>query len=271
VLAACDHAEPSAKKAPPPAPKPDPVQEARDQFELVSEDLAAGTSKLYSRGDFLPESAGINDDLDEGDFIGRLRTLFGPRQGDDYVLRDKKTGVIITAYSGNSGPSYGGTPEDAGREARRAADPLLKGEMPSPEHLHQYRRFVRHLDDALAGPAAAAVVGKLDALVSAVPPADFSETKYYDEEPTVYRFGAKGGHSFAVDLPPEEALAFLLHSAESGNGDDAVLEYYAAHKDALADQKPKVVAAYQRFVAAARKADPDMRDALLDEARELKP
>ena len=267
ALAACEHAEPTAKKAPPPPPKPDPVQQARAEFELVSEDQAAGTSKLYSRGDFLPDSASLVDGIDEGDFIGRLRTLFGPVKDDDYVLRDKHTGLIVTAYSGSSGPSYGGVSDQAGREARRAADPILEGKLPNPGDAREYRLYMRHLDDAIAGPAAAALVARLDAFVSAVPPADFQETKYYDEEPSVYTFGAKDGQSFEEDLPPEQALAFLLQSG----ADEAVLMYYAEHKDELTDQKPRVVAVYRRFVAAAKKADPEMRDALLDEARHLEP
>ena len=107
ALCACERAEPT----PAPEPNPDPVQQARAEFELVPGDLAGGTHKLYSRGDFAP-GLSIEQQFDEGDFIGRLRTLFGAREGDDYVFRHKQTGYIVTAYSGDSGPSYGGGPLD---------------------------------------------------------------------------------------------------------------------------------------------------------------
>jgi hypothetical protein len=274
ALTACEHAETADKKQPPAPPKPDPVQQARAEFELLPADSAAGTSKLYSRGVFMPD-AGLADEMDEGDFIGRLRTLFGPRDGDDYVLRHKKTGLIITAYCGDSGPSYGGTPDEVGRDARMKADPMLKGELPPMTDVKQYRIYERHLDDAIAGPERGAVIARLDALVSLVPPADWSTVKYYEDGPTVYRVGAKGGHSFEEDLPPAESLDFLLHAAETddrdGLADEAVLAYYAEHKDELSGEKPRVVASYRRFLAAANKADSQMRSVMLDEARNLKP
>src|SRR5688500_17217982 len=82
------------------------------EFERLPPSYAMGTSKLYSRCDFLP----LDDPLafDEGDFVGRLRALFGPAEDDAVVLRHRATGYVVTAYSAQSGPSYGGGPRYPG-------------------------------------------------------------------------------------------------------------------------------------------------------------
>ncbi len=60
-----------------------------------------------------------------GDFLGRLWTLFGAPDlvgdgGFTYGLRDRRSGLGFTAYSGPSGPAYGGDPRQA-----RALAPVL--------------------------------------------------------------------------------------------------------------------------------------------------
>ncbi len=281
ALAACEHADKAPPRpAPPPAPaKLDPVQQARAEFEVVSPDLAAGTSKVYARGDFMA-SASIEDQFDEGDFLGRMITLFGPRDDHAWVLRHKKTGLIVTAYAGTSGPAYGAALrlDDPAVEKRKAADPLLAKNPADPTQPLDWsamKTYSKHLGDAEAGPELAGVVARLDALVSQVRPADWEKTEFYDEEPGVYRIGAKGGESFNDALPPHDALAFLLRNADAKDAGvsayEAVLLFYSAHKDELAPERPRVLASYRRFVAAANKAEPEIRDALLDEARALKP
>lgn len=280
ALAACEHAD---RATPPPAPPPpvklDPVHQARAEFEVVSPDLAAGTSKVYSRSDFLPD-ASIEDQFDEGDFLGRMIALFGPRADHEWVLRHKKTGLIVTAYAGKSGPAYGAALhlEDPAVSQRKAADPLLaKPPMDGKQPLDwkAMRTYAKHLADAEAGPELAGAIGRLDALVSQVSPADWEMTEFYDEEPGVYHIGAKGGESFNEALPTAEALEFLLHAAEAkdadASADEAVLLFYSSHKDELAAAKPRVLASYRRFVAAANRAEPDLHAAMLDEARELQP
>lgn len=107
ALGACGRRSPTDRVTAAPDPvQPDPVKQAREDFELVAAASAGGTSRLYSRGDFLP--TGDARAFDEGDFIGRLRTLFGPAPGDLYVLRDRKTALVVTAYSAKGGPVYGG-------------------------------------------------------------------------------------------------------------------------------------------------------------------
>lgn len=244
AVAACERAESSAPRHAPPPPRPDPVQQARAEFELIPADYAVGTSKLYSRGDFMAQPFS-KEALDEGDFIGRLRTLFGPQADDEYVLRDKKTGYVITAYSAQSGPSYGGGPRYAGalpdkdprallrgamdraqdhqREvaARIKADPLLAkgppqmhpGEDPQAE-IRAQAAYTKRFEDASAGPELAAAVTRLNQLVDAVRPADWEKTAFYDEEPGVYHIGVAHGHSFDDELPARAALAWLLDRAE---------------------------------------------------------
>lgn len=299
ALCACERADSSAKKQPPrPTPtKPDPIKQAHDEFELLPADYAVGTHKLYSRGEFMPD-ADPEAAFDEGDFVGRLRTLFGARDGDQYVLRHKQTGYVITAYSGDSGPAYGGgarypgalppadpkaliaaamhAPNDPAVEARKKADPILANGSPIDHtskalDLHAMNIYLKHLDDAEAGPALASAVARLDALLSAVPPADWEKTYFYDEGPVVMHVGAKAGHSFADDLPTAEGFEFLAKEAASGEypANEWLVIYYLAHKDELADQRKAVEVAYKRLVAAAQHADPDERAELLEETRDL--
>jgi hypothetical protein len=61
-----------------------------------------------------------------GAFLGRLWTLFGPPDeitdsGYTYGIRDLQAGVRFSAYSGASGPAFGGDPR---REAEAA--PVLR-------------------------------------------------------------------------------------------------------------------------------------------------
>ena len=304
ALAACERAGSTSKKPPPPAPvKPDPIQQARAEFELLPADYAVGTHKLYSRGDFMPADADLEQQFDEGDFIGRLRTLFGATADDEYVFRHKSTGYVITAYAGKSGPSFGGgaryqgalpapdpkalmqaafdKADDPAVAARKAADPLLAKGSPTPRDYRDIQEYSRHLADAEAGPELAGAIKRLNALIDVVPPADWQTTMFYDEAPGVYRIGAKNGHSFNEELPASDAFSWLIKDAESRDpkerdelggipfdADSAVLVFYSEHADELRDQRPRALAAYQRLLTEAKSYTGDLRNSLLDEARE---
>ena len=193
TLTACEHAGPT------PPPNPDPIKLVHDEFELLPASAAAGTSPLCSRT-FTPADNPLVI-YDGADLVGRLRTLFGPRDGDTYPLRYKKTGVIITALSNEViGPYYGATPEP-GEDARRAADPVLKTDHPPPGVSDAV--YHRHECAAVVGPKNAAAIARLDALVAEVPLADYAETQYSDAD--VWRIGAKGGESFRTRCPPPRA------------------------------------------------------------------
>lgn len=260
TLAACEHAGPT--------PTPDPIKLVHDEFELLPASAAAGTSPLCSR--IVAIDSNPLAEYDEGDFVGRLRTLFGPRDGDTYPLRYKKTGVVITASSNaDSGPYYGGTPE-AGFEARRAADPVLKADQPPPGVSNAV--YKQHECGALAGPENAAAILRLDTLVSQVPPADFSETEYSDAD--VFRIGAKGGQSFHIPVPAAEGMAFVLARTrpDAYEPDVAVIEYYLAHASELPGHtKPKALAALAHVEALAKHIDdPEERDDLLDDLKDYR-
>lgn len=283
ALLACERSEP-ARVSPAPSPTPietDPVARARGEFELLPDDYGVGTHKLYSRGDFMDDDFS-KAAMDEGDFLGRARALFGAR--DEFILRHKKTGYVVTIYSGNSGPSYGGGSVDdhVDRHAQIASDPILSKGMPRPSaemseveaeaYRRQYHQYVRRMDDVLAGPELAAVVARLDALMNAVKPADWERTYYYEDEPSVAHVGVRGGTSFSEELEPAAAMTWLLAAAEkhASSQDDAnALWYYKEHKDDLAAFRPRVQAALRRFEADAKRADPELRTLLLDEAKEL--
>src|SRR5687767_10319006 len=79
-------------------------------------------AKLFSRSDVNP-ALDMRDALDLGAFLGRLWAHFGPAKPSDdgftYYLRDRETGIAFSAYSGASGPSYGG--DDADEDILRPA------------------------------------------------------------------------------------------------------------------------------------------------------
>ena len=73
---------------------------------------ASGTSKIVNRFELNPK-AGFHT----GDFLSRIWANFGPPdevlfEGFIYAFKDKKSGLIFTAYSAGSGPAYGGFRED---------------------------------------------------------------------------------------------------------------------------------------------------------------
>jgi hypothetical protein len=221
---------------------------ARAEFEVVSDELSNGTSKRYSRADFLPldDARGWSS----GDFIGRLRALFGPVAGDSYCLRHRATGHIITAYSAQSGPSYGGGSAAAGDDprARIAADPVLAAGRPidaaklaaverSPDDLRALRAkdhaWQKRLADALAPPGFPAVAARLDELVSAVRPADWEAIRYWGEDPTVYRVGASNGEAFEETFSVPDGLGYLLAQAER---DEPTILDTSGHPTGAVDQ-----------------------------------
>lgn len=312
ALCACERADSSVKKQPPPPTpaKPDPIKQAHDDFELLPADYAVGTHLLYSRGDFMADPAS-EAAFDQGDFIGRLRTLFGAREGDEYVFRHKATGYVITAYYGNSGPAYGGgaryqgalppaDPEalfkaglehhdDPAAEARRKADPVLaKGspvERASPSRpldVREMHIYLKHMEDADAGPELAGAVARLDALIAAVPPADWETTYFYDEGPAVLHVGAKAGESFDDELPTAQGFEFLAtqaehadpdvrdeHGARPYEADSDLIGFYLANRDELADERPRVIAAFHRFVAEVKTQPADARSILMVQTRDF--
>ncbi len=73
---------------------PQALECAREEFEVLT-DGNMGTAKMYSRAYFFP----LDDQRarSEGEFLGRLRAVFGERPEDEYVLRHRATGLIVTA------------------------------------------------------------------------------------------------------------------------------------------------------------------------------
>lgn len=298
------------------ASEADPASAARREFEIIDARHAVGTRKMYSRGDFLP----LDDEnaLSEGDFIGRLRTLFGAVANDEYVFRHVATGFIVTAYTRQSGPSFGGgsryradvaadaspldfalsVEEEPGAQARIAADPILAGgpavdwskvdlKTLPPAELRALREkehaWFRRLHDASAPPGFAEVVARLNGLLDAVRPADWEVTRYWGDDPSVYRVGAKGGVAFHDELAPADGLDLLLTLAETdaaslvdsasgtSGADERIVEYFVYHakRGALSDDAlPRVQAAWYRHVARiGGRTDREMRARLLDSAR----
>jgi hypothetical protein len=300
------------------------VEEARHEFELLSDGYAAGTSKLYSRGDFLP----LDDPraISEGDFIGRLRALFGGVDHDQYVLRHRKSGFVITAYAAQSGPSYGGGPcyldqlpkpgemplhaqlfaQSQARQERIKADPILARGRPdwstidrrtsSSEQIRVLRQreheYVKRFNDVAAPVGFAAVAARLDELVAAVAPVDWEATRYWGEDPSVYRVGVRNGRALDEQLSPGDGLEWLLSQAQSAqrskvtsgglmqSADQHAVAYWLRYaKEARGSEAtplqlqlqgalPRVQAAWFRYVEWTRTKTPlSVRKILLEQAR----
>ena len=171
-------------------------------------------------------------------------------EDDEYVLRHRPTGLVITAYSGQSGPSYGGGPRYPGElpkpetlnpfastferqkeaQARIAADPELEeGEARSTGRRSDFQstpqdvmqelrtreaRWNKRHADARAPAGFPAVASALDAKLAKTKPADWAKIEYYGDAPSVSRFGVKDGRSFADVLDTEASLAFLVSRAD---------------------------------------------------------
>ena len=160
------------------------------------------------------------------------------------------------------------TYDEAAAAARKAADPMLAKPMPTGDEL-AFQEYQRHLADAEGGPELRAVVARLEALVEAVPPAEWETTYVEDSPPTAYRIGVKSGHSFKIELPLGDTFEALAKDAESADphfGRADVIDYFVDHRDGLAAERPAVLAVYDRMLAAAKTSDD--RDMLLDQARE---
>lgn len=147
------------------------------RFEKGGTDIRGG--KLRNRYDLAGGAPGRSDA--PGDFLARLWTLLGPPDevGDEgfaYRLRDRETGVSFTAYSGASGPAYGGARRDA----------------------------------AVLAP----VLDDFDRLLDATPLADCSVE--YGSGPGRVRVGASGGRPFELPAAPgRSALDAGLSSARA--------------------------------------------------------
>lgn len=93
------------------------------RFRRATEPISG--AKLFSRSEI---ASHLDHDaaLDRGAFLARLWALFGPAESCDdgfrYELCDEKTGLTFTAYSGASGPSYGGYTENRARLRRMLDD-----------------------------------------------------------------------------------------------------------------------------------------------------
>lgn len=74
-----------------------------------------GTAIVANRGDINSNASNLI-----GDFLSRLWTNFGAPnsidyEGFSYALKHMPSGITFTAYSGASGPAYGGSDQDKTR------------------------------------------------------------------------------------------------------------------------------------------------------------
>jgi hypothetical protein len=154
-------------------------------------------SKLFGRHEVSP-TLERRAALDKGDFLARLWAHFGAPEPADggfhYSLRDRESGHELTAYSGPSGPSYGGD--------------------------HRKREQLRPVIEAL------------EALLTATQPVE-CELRYtadIDYGGGEHLFGWKDGRSFERSIdkrtPPKKAKTYedcvaIAKEYESGYGAEA--------------------------------------------------
>jgi hypothetical protein len=184
-------------------------------FERLPPEEGRGTTKLFSRSDLWgapnPERA-----YSEGDFVGRLITLFGKPDADGgFVLRHKPSGLVVTASCGASGPVYGGfaramptrtTPAElekardewAAMDVKLAAS-LGTGELPTIEMLESRKALWRKLAQMSAPEGYADVV---DALEQIVGEASLTDYERIDDTGDLgpHRVGVRNGEPFIEKL-----------------------------------------------------------------------
>ncbi len=182
-------------------------------FERLPPEAGRGTSKLFSRSDLWgapdPERA-----YSEGDFVGRLITLFGKPDADGgFVLRHVPSGLVVTASCGASGPVYGGfarpmpgtradlekaKDEWAAMDVKLAAS-LGTGELPTLDMLESRKALWRKLAEMSAPEGYADVVDLLEQLVGAAPLTDYERI---DDTGDLgpHRVGVRNGEPFIEKL-----------------------------------------------------------------------
>ena len=254
VLCACkpgDSSPHESERAPPVDSRA--LEQAHAELELVAPTDQHDACRQYDHSDFLANPTSPQA-YDIGDFFGRLQTLFGPTPNHVYTLRHKASGVVIT-ISPATGLAYMAPrdSDDAARETRIAADPMVAGGPPSD--LRSMDVYIQHAKRASAGPTLTTAVARLDGLIERVPPADWELTDYFHDLGGVFHVGAAHGKAFDDPLPAPASLTFLLDRAEHApvgtEADLNAIEFYIEHTGELAMQRPRVVALYQRFASAA--------------------
>ncbi len=218
-----------------------------NDFERLPSAFGGGTSKVLSKsaltGDVWGGSA--------GDFLGRLMTLFGDLDGDGVTLWHRPSGHVITAYSAQSGPAYGGgvryagaRPEapiavDFAAQAERqqrvaeAAERYERERPPGTADLTPRERFEamlrgsgereRALTDVVAGEGFLAAVEELDRGIAAVEPKDHERIDGEADEGPL-RVGFRDGEPFSEALSDDEALAYFFQQLR----EETVFVAYAA-------------------------------------------
>jgi hypothetical protein len=200
-----------------------------EDFERLPPAYAAATTRLCARAAFL--EPGDPKVWSAGDFLGRARALFGaPDPGDLWVLRHKKSGVVLTLSSAAGGPAFGGGPVYAGAlpppdpvqlrtenfeaNRRRAAASPQPG--PAEQALVQAALRAGRLQEAQArlcrsaAPAGFATLAEsLERLLDKARPADFESVRE-GRDARLVRIGVRRGQSFLEPLSAEESLAYRL-------------------------------------------------------------
>jgi hypothetical protein len=191
------------------------VTTAKD-FERLPPDAGRGTSKLFARSDLWaapdPERA-----YSEGDFVGRLITLFGKPDADGgFVLRHAPSGLVVTAYSAANGPTYGGFARALASMQHTRADlekmkdewaaldvklvaSLGTGELPSLDMLESRKALWRRLAEMSAPEGYADVVEALEGILEETPLADYERI---DDTGDLgpHRVGVRDGKPFVEKL-----------------------------------------------------------------------
>lgn len=199
-----------------------------DHFERLDPSQAPSTCKLASRSD-VQRLATDPGALLAGDFLGRLISLFGPLDGDGLVLRHLPSGLVVTAYAAQSGPSYGGAPGERGADAGdeplamvvghlRIVAALRRGEDVSAQQEEQRARWRR----AAAVTCPAGFVGAVEELEELLSKAPLTDFELVDDSSDFgpRRIGVRDGVPFEEPLSIEEAFAHDARRLEAAATDD---------------------------------------------------
>jgi hypothetical protein len=265
-----------------PARIEDTRKQMNEQFIRVANDYGSGSSKIVDRGylglqDPVPDETGryglpqkilfellaetiaksplsnvpqeVVQRVAPGDFLGRVWSIYGPpgkgepSESFDYTFIDRKTGIIFTAYSAGSGPSYGG--------GFRYDGPFPPPPTPAG-HLQPRVRDAQFLE----------VVKRFEGFLEKAPLADCMLVQEGDFG--LFRIGARAGKPFQEDLSFAESIdlyADLARRYDPESSEEQIRTLWVKADAAERRQRPAAVAfarrAWQRDLESLEKRTED--------------
>ncbi len=206
------------------------METTQADFLRVSGAYGAGSSKIVSRddlqfGELVPNARDTYEISAErmaspkrqpGDFLGRIWSLYGPPGSGEtfeifhYDFLDRKTGILFTATSGKSGPSYGG--------ASKYVGPYPPPAIPGP-----------HVTQGIDRAVFLEVVKRFEALLAQASLAECMLVQKNDDG--LFRVGARGGKPFEEKLSFTDSIDFYIDLVKRFGPERDIGAYHLAYPE----------------------------------------